>query len=239
MMTADISYHGVVLAFDLDDTLYSEYEYACGGFAAVASYLETCGLADASASADAMQKALRAGENPFEALGLPDNILRSHLEKMLHEYRTHKPCIHLRGCMADLLPAAASRGVVMAIITDGSSSRQRAKIKALGIEHYFKPGDILISEEQGCDKHETLMFRMLVDNYPEASHFIYVGDNPAKDFYWGNILGWTTVCLSDDGFNIHPQVFNGTLSDPQIKVTQENAASTIIDLIRKHASYGK
>ncbi len=226
-MAVDISYHGVVLAFDLDDTLYPEYEYACGGFAAVAAYLETSGIADAEVSAKAMQQALRAGKNPFEALGLPDNILQSHIEKMLHEYRAHKPVIHLRTGMAELLSEAASQGVVMAIITDGSSSRQRAKITALGIEHYFRPGDILISEEQGCDKHEALMFRQLVDNYPEASRFIYVGDNPAKDFYWPNLIGWTTVCVLDNGYNIHPQIFSGTPSDPQIKVTQEDAVAII------------
>ena len=41
--------------------------------------------------------------------------------------------------------------------------------------------------------------------YPECHDFTYVGDNPRKDFIAPNALGWQTVCLKDDGRNIHRQ----------------------------------
>jgi len=38
--------------------------------------------------------------------------------------------------------------------------------------------------------------------------FYYIGDNPEKDFIAPNELGWTSICLLDDGKNIHKQNFN-------------------------------
>jgi putative hydrolase of the HAD superfamily len=42
--------------------------------------------------------------------------------------------------------------------------------------------------------------------FPGAA-YVDVGDNPAKDFSAPNRVGWDTVCLVDDGRNIHPQDF--------------------------------
>ena len=35
--------------------------------------------------------------------------------------------------------------------------------------------------------------------------FVFVGDNPAKDFVVGNTMGYPTFMLMDDGRNIHKQ----------------------------------
>lgn len=37
--------------------------------------------------------------------------------------------------------------------------------------------------------------------------YVYVGDNPEKDFVRGNELGWITVCLKASEDNIFPQNF--------------------------------
>ena len=44
-----------------------------------------------------------------------------------------------------------------------------------------------------------------MNRYPECHDFTYVGDNLKKDFIASNTLGWLTVCLKDDGRNIHRQ----------------------------------
>ena len=44
-----------------------------------------------------------------------------------------------------------------------------------------------------------------MNRYPECQDFTYVGDNLKKDFIAPNALGWQTVCLKDDGRNIHRQ----------------------------------
>ena len=46
-----------------------------------------------------------------------------------------------------------------------------------------------------------------MDAFPERKGFVYVGDNPTKDFIAPNKLGWDTYCLKQDKQNIHPQQF--------------------------------
>ena len=38
------------------------------------------------------------------------------------------------------------------------------------------------------------------------ANFYYIGDNVVKDFIAPNQLGWTTICLLDNGQNIHKQI---------------------------------
>ena len=75
----------------------------------------------------------------------------------------------------------------------------------MGLEFFFD--DILISEETGYSKPSEEPYRFFMEKYPECE-YIYVGDNPAKDFLAPNKLGWMTVCLLDNGQNIHPQDFS-------------------------------
>ena len=94
----------------------------------------------------------------------------------------------------------------MGMITDGRIQTQRLKIHALGLDKYIPEQNILISEATGADKHFSLPFDIMMRRNPGESRFVYVGDNPEKDFLWPNRLGWLTVMLLDtDGRNIHPQ----------------------------------
>ena len=47
----------------------------------------------------------------------------------------------------------------------------------------------------------------IVDAVMRNKKFYYIGDNTAKDFFWPNKLGWTTICIADDGRNKHKQNF--------------------------------
>ena len=38
--------------------------------------------------------------------------------------------------------------------------------------------------------------------------YVYIADNPKKDFTTPNKLGWTSICLLDKGQNVHPQDFS-------------------------------
>jgi len=71
---------------------------------------------------------------------------------------------------------------------------------------FVTPENIIISEEAGGDKTTPIPFEKLKSNKPDEKHFLYIGDNPAKDFRWPNAMGWTTVELKDvEGKNIHSQ----------------------------------
>ncbi len=67
--------------------------------------------------------------------------------------------------------------------------------------------------------------------YPNASQFIYIGDNPAKDFYWPRRLGWRTFGLRDMvKISINKQVISsGTHAEIWI-----DDLSEIISLIAKY-----
>ena len=60
---------------------------------------------------------------------------------------------------------------------------------------------IIVSEEFGSEKPDER-------NYLYFSEKLYVGDNPQKDFLAPNRLGWETICLLDNGENIHCQDFS-------------------------------
>ena len=69
--------------------------------------------------------------------------------------------------------------------------------------------DMVISEVFGSEKPALANYEYFMKHYPECHDFTYVGDNPRKDFIAPNALGWQTVCLKDDGRNIHRQEVDG------------------------------
>lgn len=201
-------YRRPVVVFDLDDTLYSERDYVLSGFRSVGSL-----LGDPEA-ARKMTEAWESGKDPYAATGADEEETR----RLVAHYRNHLPEIALRSGAEDTLKALQERGVAMAIVTDGRSGSQRMKIKALGLDRFVAPDMIFISEEVGEPKTGGKALRSIVSRFPEASGFFYVGDNPAKDFVLPNRLGWTTICLTDDGHNIHSQERGQTEGgDPQVK----------------------
>lgn len=72
----------------------------------------------------------------------------------------------------------------------------------MGIEDFFS--EIIISEEFGSEKPNLKNFEYFENIYGKASYF-YVGDNVGKDFIAPNKLNWITICLEDNGLNIHIQ----------------------------------
>lgn len=87
------------------------------------------------------------------------------------------------------------------------SVQQRNKIEALDLCRWINDKDIVISEEFGSEKPALSNYAYFMERYPECHDFTYVGDNLKKDFIAPNALGWLTVCLKDDGRNIHRQDF--------------------------------
>ncbi len=191
-----------IIAFDLDDTLYKEADYVQSAFHAIDHYIKSqFGI---SSTFTILDRARIEGKNPFDALfmAIGSNIIS--LEKLLEIYRFHHPTITLDDCTHNLLDTL-SKNHTLALITDGRSLTQRNKILALSLDKYFPNENIFISEETGHDKHSIHNFQMLSNQYPEIYKFYYIADNPAKDFFYPNQLGWTTVCLKSNGRNIHPQ----------------------------------
>ena len=64
----------------------------------------------------------------------------------------------------------------------------------------------MISEEFGTEKPNPVNFNYFTELFGESS-FFYVADNVSKDFIAPNKMGWKTICLMENGKNIHKQQF--------------------------------
>lgn len=204
--------------FDLDDTLYKEYEFVLSGKRAVAADLAA--LAGAKTDENEIYRSIRDEKDSFMALSA---FIAKHrlnidytLERFLDVYRKHTPDISLKPETVSVLEHLRDSGCIMAMITDGRSITQRNKIRALGLERFFDSSLILISEETGAEKTSPRPFDIITRRIGavSAGHIFYIGDNPKKDFLFPNLHGWTSVMLRDTaGVNIHPQ--NPLIYPPQ------------------------
>ncbi|MDE6134316.1 MAG: HAD family hydrolase [Muribaculaceae bacterium] len=198
-----------LIAFDLDDTLYKERTYVASGYRTVAAALAHNTGADPDLLFHIISKGRPFGfEAALKAVESLPGGKRLSVDDMIELYRAHCPDIALDPADEEVLATLNRRGHTLLLITDGSTRHQRAKIKALGLERFFAPGNILISQETGGDKF-TPVPSGIADGIAAAKGLarrFYVGDNLAKDFLWPNRRGWTSVMLRDPaGFNVFPQ----------------------------------
>ena len=225
-----------VICFDLDDTLSKEIDYLKSAYREIARYAAApCkGCSDseivlAQKAYEAMLEAYHRGENAFEMLNAFLGV-QNPVSEYLSIYRNHRPEIALSEETEKVLSILKAEGCRLGLITDGRSVQQRCKIEALGLERYCDEVDIVISEEFGSEKPLLANYEYFMKRYPEASEYVDVGDNPKKDFVGANALGWMTVCLLDDGRNIHKQDFEAVSAEAQPK-HKIKTLSELINLI--------
>lgn len=209
----------MLIAFDLDDTLFSEIDYVRSSYRAIAREY----------GADLLPLMMRAPTPAaaFDAIPVP-------IADALSIYRNHIPDIRLSREVEQALDFLKGEGHTLAIITDGRSVTQRHKIEALGLERFVDADHILISEEIGAEKLSGVPFRMLERLHPDEKCRIYVGDNPAKDFAAANKSGWHTVCLLDSGNNIHKQHFDA-VDEKFLPIDPIRNFAELIDLVKQTA----
>lgn len=182
------------LVLDLDDTLYSELDYLKSAYHFIASKISDNPLD----LFNQMFHQYQQGVNVFSNVSKDYKI---DISELLHWYRFHEPKIEL---YPDVLRTLSEFNLVYkyGLITDGRSRTQRNKIAALGLEPFLD--SIVISEEIGSEKPNGLNYEKVMKDL-DCEQYIYIGDNLKKDFITANSLGWITVCLRDQGQNIHKQ----------------------------------
>jgi putative hydrolase of the HAD superfamily len=99
------------------------------------------------------------------------------------------------------------------LITDGTHAVQRRKVEALGIGERF--ARIVYTDALGADRayfkpHPRAFETMAAALGSPGDRFVYVGDNPAKDFVAPNAMGWSTVLVHRD----HPRIHDVTRVAP-------------------------
>lgn len=205
--------HNTIVCFDIDDTLYKERDFVLSAYNEVSAYLSArIGIRNESLY-KLMLEAIEQGLPPLQYV--EKNIKREiPLDDCLNLYRHHVPNISLDEQTRIVLQTLRERGYVLGLITDGRSITQRNKIAALGLGDYVDDTDIIISEEIGSEKPSERNYRPFMEKYTQG-RYVYVADNIEKDFIAPNRLGWTTICLLDNGKNIHRQDFKRIKDEAQ------------------------
>lgn len=186
-----------VFVFDLDDTLYQEATYLSSGVNHIKNLIKQLYEVDVSENI----KSLNLNNDDFigilcEKLKLSKDVKQS----FIWEYRLHSPKINLNSGVRNLINSLENLCHQVTILTDGRSITQRKKLLALGLNHL----PVFISEEYSETKLDFARFKKIEKNYP-TDCFIYIGDNPSKDFIVPNQLGWITIGVTANSNNIHVQ----------------------------------
>jgi putative hydrolase of the HAD superfamily len=201
----------LVVCFDLDDTLYKEIDFLKSGYRKVADMVEKRYGYDSHDVYERLLSWYNQEGNPFESLNETYGI-DNPIGDYLNIYRFHHPSITLPSDVAKTLTELKEKDVLMGIISDGREETQKNKIEALGLTEWICPDLVFINEDKKYFKpshwsYDRTMLKCFEKNVDPDAKFYYVGDNTEKDFMAPNQLGWDTICLLDDGRNIHKQNF--------------------------------
>jgi len=109
-------------------------------------------------------------------------------------------CLPLPG--AEALLAGLADKVDMAIITNGFTELQQARLENTGLKKYF--ADVIISEQVGLAKPDVRIFEHTLEklNHTDKSTVLMVGDNPHSDILGGMRAGIDTCWLNHNGASV-------------------------------------
>jgi FMN phosphatase YigB (HAD superfamily) len=182
------------IAFDLDDTLTQRG-------AAFRAFIEAECRAFPDHTLDRAQVAAldREGYGPKEPL--LDYLARSlgWKEQDLESRRAR----FSDGVVAALEPDPSLEALLtrlgarypLALISNGTSRMQRAKLEKLRLARFFSP--VLISEEVGIKKPDRAIFARLLEAWPLAAQSIlFIGDNPQLDVLGARNAGFCALWLA-------------------------------------------
>ena len=197
----------VHVIFDLDDTLYPERHFAVAGFRAAGRWaeaefgvkgidLEMIDLLDRGMLGKIFATVL-SRHVPDHT---PDQVAAFH-----NAYRTCEPDLSLFDDARHALDHFGGLGPI-GLITDGMLTMQQRKVRALALEPRF--AHIVYTDALGPDRayfkpHARPFETMAAALGRAGDRYVYVGDNPAKDFIAPNALGWTTVQVVRSTRGIH------------------------------------
>jgi putative hydrolase of the HAD superfamily len=122
--------------------------------------------------------------------------LRADANELLDDFRAN--CFrsaHLFPGARRVLSELRSRGARMAIVSNGSSGSQTAKIESTGIAGHFDC--ILISGSLGVSKPDERIFGLAADSLGVSNaECVFVGDNPERDIVGAGRTGMRTIWIS-------------------------------------------
>jgi len=184
-----------VIVFDLDDTLYPESAFVRSALAEAGRYAaESWGLRSVGVESlrlfDAGQRQ-RIFQAAHAAAGHGE-LTDERAGELLKVYREHRPESLEWFPDARVAVEQLYRNYPLELISDGYLPTQANKFAALGAGVWI-PNPIF-TEALGREhwKPSPRAFELVMQRHPGAN-FVYVADNPSKDFIAPRVLGWRTV----------------------------------------------
>ncbi len=174
----------MVIVFDLDDTLYDEIEFVKSGFKEISRYLDNSSYYDFMLNdfyQNGSGKVFNNLINRFE--------LDTSLQKLIEIYRFHQPKIVLPRESIELLKF--SKNYKTALISDGHYLMQKNKYKVLQLEQYINFP--IFTDFLHTNKPELKPFKIVMEHFKDETNFVYISDNPKKDFIAPNRLDWKSI----------------------------------------------
>ena len=198
------------VVFDLDDTIYPEWDYTRSGFVAVEEALIASGVLQASADriSEEWYRLRRTGEPKVFDRWIEGHDPRadrciehwgdgSHaIEALIELFRSHEPTISPFPGIVELIHGLRQRDCRIGLVSDGSLSVQRSKFRALGLAQVFD--SVVFSDELGRAnwKPSTAPFTEVLRQLDvSADVAVYVADNPLKDFLGPRRCGMQSIRL--------------------------------------------
>lgn len=177
----------MVIVFDLDDTLYDEIDFVKSGFTAVADYIG--GNRELHFSW-MWETFLKNGSGTIFNQFIETFEIHSTLQELIDVYRYHTPNLFLSEDAKIVLAAARSIGKT-ALITDGNAQTQIIKYNALGLDQWIDFP--IFTALYHTSKPNPLPFKMVMEYFHNEKRFLYIADNPKKDFIAPNELEWHSI----------------------------------------------
>jgi putative hydrolase of the HAD superfamily len=191
-----VRFHTVI--FDLDDTLYPEWDYIRSGFVAVERFLVEAGVEGCDGISDRWFRVRRTGERRvFDLWATSDETAARQardsvaptetlVSVLIDVFRRHEPSIEPFPGIKELLTSLTSDNhgeCRVGLVSDGPLEVQRAKFARLGLEQYFHA--TVFSDELGRHNWKPSpapFLEVLRRLNRTATGSVYVADNPLKDF---------------------------------------------------------
>ena len=171
----------MVIVFDLDDTLYDEIDFVKSGFREVSNYLGSEKYFNFM-----WEEFLKNGSGKIFDKLIKQFSLDVPVSKLVEIYRFHFPRIYLPKESLELLEFA--KNYKTALISDGHYITQKNKYNALNLKLDYP----IFSDFYHTKKPELKPFLMVMDKFSNEN-YIYISDNPKKDFLAPKKLGWKTI----------------------------------------------
>lgn len=220
-----------MIAFDLDGTLFDPRQCFEAAFPEISKLLEKDNGIKAELSIKKMREVLeehgadykKLFDDAFAALGMQDQKIVAQAVKIFHSAPVEKLRLY-----PDTMPAisALSKLYSIAIVTEGSSKKQKAKIIHFGLDKIAS--FIIYAQDLGYSKPNPKIYKELIKmSGLKANEILVVGDNPFLDFPGAKITGMRTCRIIRGEYSFMPFV-KGRDSEYAINDLKE-----LIDLAKK------